>query len=228
MRLNAYLSQAGIASRRKADLLIKAGRVTVNGKTGQLNDNINDSDKVEIDSQPVDLQKLRYTLFNKPIGVVTTVSDPQNRKTVISLVKTDEKIVPVGRLDQGTSGALLLTNDGQLAYRLTHPKFRLDKTYEVKVKGKIDNKILDLLSNGIELDDGKTAPATATMKNDNTIVLTIHEGRKRQVRKMIKATGLQLVSLHRSKYGPLAINDLKAGEWRDLSAAEIKHLKMLQ
>src|SRR4051812_47813065 len=102
MRLNAYLSQAGIPSRCKADLLIKAGRVTVNGKTGQLNDNINDSDKVEIDSQPVDLQKLRYTLFNKPIGVVTTVSDPQNRKTVISLVKTDEKIVPVGRLDQGT------------------------------------------------------------------------------------------------------------------------------
>jgi 23S rRNA pseudouridine2605 synthase len=222
MRLNAYLSQAGVASRRNADKLIKAGRVKVNGRTGQMNDQVTEKDIVEVDSRPVRPQKNRYILLYKPAGVITTTSDPRGRSKVVDLVKIDEKVVPVGRLDQDTTGALLLTNDGQLAYRLTHPKFNFEKTYEVKVKGKVDKKILDLLSNGVELDDGKTAPARATKKADGIIELTIHEGRKRQVKRMIKAVGLELVSLHRSGYGSFNLNGLRPGQWRDLSAAEIK------
>jgi pseudouridine synthase len=228
VRLNAFLSQTGVASRRQADQLIKAGRVRVNGRTGQLNDQVGAQDLVEIDTQPVKPQKYRYVLLYKPAGTVTTARDPQGRPTVISLVKTKEKISPVGRLDKDTTGVLLLTNDGQLAYSLTHPKFNFDKTYEAKVKGEITQEILDLLSNGIGLADGKTAAAAAAKTGPDTIELTIHEGRKRQVKRMIKAVGLELVSLHRSYYGPLGLQGLKPGQWCDLSAAEIKQLKVLQ
>jgi 23S rRNA pseudouridine2605 synthase len=224
MRLNAYLSQAGVASRRNADKLIKAGQVKVNGRTGQLNDQVTEKDIVEVDSRPVRAQKNRYILLYKPAGVITTTSDPRGRSTVVDLVKAAEKVVPVGRLDQDTTGALLLTNDGQLAYRLTHPKFNFEKTYEVKVKGNVDKKVLDLLSNGVELDDCKTAPARAAKKANGLIELTIHEGRKRQVKRMIKAVGLELVSLHRSGYGSFNLDGLRPGQWRDLSAAEIKQL----
>jgi 23S rRNA pseudouridine2605 synthase len=228
VRLNAYLSRAGVASRRKADQLIKGGRVKVNGRPGQLNDQVSIDDVVEVDSQPVKAQNFRYILLHKPAGVVTTTSDPQRRPTVVSLIKTKEKVVPVGRLDIDTTGALLLTNDGQLAYRLTHPRFNFSKTYEVKVKGTINQKILDLLSNGIELEDGLTAAAKAVKKGDSVIELTIHEGRKRQVKRMIKTAGLELVSLHRSGYGHVSLDRLKPGQWRELSAAEIKQLKVLQ
>jgi 23S rRNA pseudouridine2605 synthase len=227
MRLNAYLSLAGVASRRKADLLIKDGRVKVNGQPGNLNDQVSESDLVEVDSKPINLQKYRYVLLHKPAGVVTTANDPRRRPTVTGLINLKEKAVPVGRLDQDTTGALLLTNDGPLAYKLAHPSFEIKKVYQVKVLGRLDNKILDLLSNGVKLEDGITAPAAAITIAPDTIELSLHEGRKRQVKRMIKAVGLQFVSLHRSQYGPLKLDGLNPGQWRELSDREVKQLKSI-
>src|SRR5512133_1831222 len=152
MRLNAYLARAGGASRRKADELIKAGRVTVNGEPGQLNTFVERADRVAVDGQPVAAQRLAYVLLNKPAGVVTTARDPQGRPTVVDLVDLPERVVPVGRLDVDTTGALLLTNDGPLAHRLAHPRYGVEKTYEVEVEGRPDEKALERLARGIELE----------------------------------------------------------------------------
>src|SRR5215813_1444577 len=159
MRLNAFLAQTGVASRRSADELIKAGRVTVNGEAGQLNTVVGAHDRVEVDGQQVERQRLRYVLLHKPAGVVTTASDPQGRPTVVELVPDEPRVVPVGRLDAGTTGALLLTNDGELAHRLAHPRYGVEKVYEATVQGEPSDDDLEHLAEGVELDDGVTAPA---------------------------------------------------------------------
>src|SRR6266550_2475977 len=163
MRLNAYLARAGVASRRGADELIKAGRVTVNGELGQLNTFVTGQDRVEVDGDPVSAQKLRYVLLHKPAGTVTTASDPQGRPTVLDLVDVPERVVPVGRLDADTTGALLLTNDGPLAHRLAHPRYGVEKVYEAEVEGRPGPDALRRLEEGVELEDGRTAPARARL-----------------------------------------------------------------
>ena len=225
MRLNAYLAMAGVSSRRGADKLIKAGRVSVNGKQGQLNDHVSDTDDVRVNGRRVGSQRLRYILLNKPAGYITTLKDPENRVKVTDLVKIDERVVPVGRLDFNTTGALLLTNDGELANKLMHPSFEIDKVYEAEVEGDITEEILNMLSNGIKLEDGKTAPAKVQKLSDNKIELIIHEGRNHQVKRMLAAVGLGVKKLHRSKYGSLTVEGLKPGQWRDLTPAEISSLK---
>src|ERR671937_1028624 len=159
MRLNAYLARAGVASRRKADELIKAGRVTVNGERGQLNTFVQSRDRVAVDGEAVTPQRLAYVLLHKPAGTVTTAHDPQGRPTVVELVDLPERVVPVGRLDVDTTGALLLTNDGPLAHRLAHPRYGVEKVYEVEVEGDPPPAVLRRLAQGVELDDGRTAPA---------------------------------------------------------------------
>ena len=159
MRLNAYLARAGVASRRGADELIKAGRVTVNGEPGQLNTFVQAADRVEVDGRGVAKQRLAHLLLNKPAGVVTTASDPRGRPTVIDLVPGEPRVVPVGRLDFETTGALLLTNDGPLAHRLAHPRYGVEKTYVVDVEGTPSDAVLQELRDGVELEDGRTAPA---------------------------------------------------------------------
>jgi 23S rRNA pseudouridine2605 synthase len=225
MRLNAFLARAGVASRRGADRLIKAGRVSVNGKPGQLNDDVSDADDIKLNGRRISGQQLRYILLNKPAGYITTLKDPENRVKVTDLVKIPERVVPVGRLDFNTTGILLLTNDGELTNKLMHPSFGIDKTYEAQVEGTVTAETLNKLSIGVNLEDGKTAPAKARKLADNKIELTIHEGRNHQVKRMLEVVGLQTTKLHRSKYGPLDIGDLKPGRWRDLTQDEISSLQ---
>ena len=225
MRLNAYLARAGVASRRKADELIKAGRVTVNGEPGQLNTFVESRDRVEVDGRPVAKQPLAYVLLHKPAGVVTTARDPQERRTVVELVPREPRVVPVGRLDVDTTGALLLTNDGELAHRLAHPRYGVEKTYVAEVEGDPDGATLAALARGVELDDGVTAPACARRLRRGVVELTIHEGRNRQVRRMLEAVGHPVRVLHRSGYAGLGVDDLPPGAWRELTAAEVSRLR---
>ena len=225
MRLNAYLARAWVASRRGADELIKAGRVKVNDEPGQLNKEVSDKDLVTLDDKPVQIQTLRYILLYKPAGTVTTLKDPQGRRKVTDLVDIAERVIPVGRLDYDTSGALLLTNDGELAHKLMHPSFEIDKVYEAEVKDHVTPKMLELLSSPILLEDGPTAPAKVRKLADNKIELIIHEGRKHQVKHMLAAVSLPLKRLHRSKYDSLNLSGLNPGQWRDLTTEEVAQLK---
>ncbi len=225
MRLNAYLARAGIASRRKADELIKAGRVTVNGEPGQLNTVVGARDRVEVDGRTVAKQQLAYVLLHKPAGAVTTASDPQGRRTVVDLVKHLSRIVPVGRLDADTTGALLLTNDGELAHRLAHPRYGVEKTYVVDVEGKPSDAALRALETGVELEDGRTAPARVRRLARSRVELTIHEGRKHQVKRMLEAVGHPVTRLHRSAYAEISADDLAPGAWRELVGDEVAELK---
>jgi 23S rRNA pseudouridine2605 synthase len=225
MRLNAYLARAGVSSRRAADELIKAGRVTVNGEPGQLNTFVERGDEVEVDGRPVAAQELTYVLLHKPAGTVTTARDPQGRPTVVELVDLPERVVPVGRLDADTTGALLLTNDGPLAHRLAHPRYGVEKVYEVEVEGKPDEEALRRLAQGVELEDGLTARAAARRLAPSKIELTLHEGRKHQVKRMCEAVGYPVVRLHRPRYASLELGELAPGAWRELSAAEVAELK---
>ena len=226
MRLNAYLARAGVASRRKADELIKAGRVTVNGEPGLLNTFVGARDRVEVDGRTVERQRLAHVLLHKPAGVVTTASDPQGRPTVVELVDLPERVVPVGRLDADTTGALLLTNDGDLAHRLAHPRYGVEKTYVVDVVGEPDNEAMRALREGVQLDDGRTAPARARRLAPSRVELTIHEGRKHQVKRMLAAVGHPVTRLHRSAYAGFTANDLEPGTWRELSAEEVARLSV--
>jgi pseudouridine synthase len=225
MRLNAWLARAGVASRRKADELIKAGRVTVNGEPGQLNTFVQATDDVRLDGELLAKQKLAYVLLHKPAGVVTTASDPQGRKTVVDLVEHGSRVVPVGRLDADTTGALLLTNDGELAHRLAHPRYEVDKVYVVDVEGDPDAEALRALEQGVELDDGRTAPARARRLAPGRVEVTVHEGRKHQVKRMLEAVGHPVRSLHRARYAQLTVDDLAPGAWRELTRDEIEALR---
>ena len=227
MRLNAYLARAGVASRRAADELIKAGRVRVNGEPGELNTFVGSGDSVEVDGRPVGKQRLAHLLLNKPAGVVTTARDPQGRPTVVGLVPADPRVVPVGRLDADTTGALLLTNDGQLAHRLAHPRYLVDKVYEVEVEGDPSPEALRGLEQGIDLDDGRTAPARVRKLGRGRIELTIREGRKHQVKRMCEAVGHPVRRLHRSRYGGLDVKGLAPGESRLLTREEVAALRRL-
>jgi 23S rRNA pseudouridine2605 synthase len=225
MRLNAWLARAGVASRRGADELIKAGRVTVNGAPGQLNTFVRADDDVRLDGRPLQKQRLAYVLLHKPAGVVATARDPQGRPTVVGLVGHQSRVVPVGRLDADTTGALLLTNDGELAHRLAHPRYEVDKVYVAEVEGRPGDATLKRLADGLELDDGPTAPARVRRLGPSTVELTIHEGRNRQVRRMLDAVGHPVRTLHRSRYGPLTLEGLEPGAWRELEPSEVEALR---
>jgi 23S rRNA pseudouridine2605 synthase len=227
VRLNAYLARAGVASRRAADELIKDGRVLVNGAPGELNTFVGSGDWVEVDGRPVGKQRLAHLLLNKPAGVVTTARDPQGRPTVMRTIPPKPRVVPVGRLDADTTGALLLTNDGQLAHRLAHPRYRVDKVYEVDVEGNPPAAALHRLEAGVELDDGPTAPARVRKLGRARIELTIHEGRKHQVKRMCEAVGYPVLRLHRSRYAGLGLKGLAPGEARPLTREEVAALRRL-
>jgi 23S rRNA pseudouridine2605 synthase len=229
MRLNAYLARAGVASRRRADELISAGRVLVNGARGELNTIVGARDVVEVDGERLEAQPLAYVLLHKPAGVVTTARDPQGRKTVVELVPHTPRVVPVGRLDADTTGALLLTNDGQLAHRLAHPRYGVDKVYEAEVEGVPGDDALRALREGMALEDGATAPAGARLLRrgspSSVLELTLHEGRKHQVKRMCEAVGHPVRRLHRSRYAGLDLRGLEPGEWRELTTDELAALR---
>jgi len=228
MRLNAYLARAGVASRRGADELIREGRVRVNGQTGQLNTVVGRHDVVELDGERVERQSLAYVLLNKPAGVVTTARDPQGRRTVVDLVPAQPRVVPVGRLDVDTTGALLLTNDGGLTHRLAHPRYGAPKVYQVDVEGGSPSASdLAQLRDGIELEDGRTAPAEVRRLGPHRLELTLHEGRKHQVKRMCEAVGHPARRLHRARYAGLDVDGLGPGEWRVLTASEVAALRRL-
>jgi 23S rRNA pseudouridine2605 synthase len=227
MRLNAYLARAGVASRRRADELIKAGRVIVNGVPGQLNTFVSERDVVEVDGRRVTGQRLAYVLLHKPAGVVTTARDPHGRPTVVDLVPHEPRVVPVGRLDADTTGALLLTNDGPLAHRLAHPRYGVEKVYDVDVEGEPADEAVAQLAAGVALDDGPTARAGVRRLGRSRLELTLHEGRKHQVKRMCAAVGHPVVRLHRSRYAGLSLDGLGPGEWRELEPAEVGRLRSL-
>jgi 23S rRNA pseudouridine2605 synthase len=225
MRLNAYLARTGAASRRGADELIKAGRVTVNGAPGELNTFVERADDVRVDGRPVGAQRLRHVLLNKPRGTITTARDPQGRPTVVDLVGGEIRVVPVGRLDRDTTGVLVLTNDGPLAHRLAHPRYRVEKTYVVDVEGEPDDDVVRRLADGVELEDGPTAPARVRRLGPSRLELVLHEGRNRQVRRMLEVVGHPVTKLRRSRYAGLGPGRLRPGDWRDLSRSEVAALR---
>jgi 23S rRNA pseudouridine2605 synthase len=225
VRLNAFLARAGVASRRRSDELIREGRVRVNGEPGELNTVVGARDLVEVDGKRVSAQPLVYVLLHKPAGVVTTASDPHGRPTVVGLVEHEVRVVPVGRLDADTTGVLLLTNDGPLAHRLAHPRYGVRKVYEAEVEGSPDAEALAALREGVELEDGRTAPAEARLSAPGLVELTLHEGRKHQVKRMLEAVGHPVRRLHRSRYAGLGVEGLEPGEWRELSAEEVRELR---
>jgi 23S rRNA pseudouridine2605 synthase len=225
VRLNAYLARAGIASRRRADELIAAGRVRVNGEPGELHTVVGARDVVEVDGERVVPQQLAYVLLHKPAGVVTTAQDPHGRPTVVGLVSHSARVVPVGRLDADTTGALLLTNDGPLAHRLAHPRYGVPKVYEAEVDGEPGDEALRALREGVELEDGRTAPADARLLRSGVVELTLHEGRKHQVKRMLEAVGHPVRRLHRSRYAGLGVDGLEPGEWRELTREEVAALR---
>jgi len=236
-RLQKILAQAGVASRRAAEKLIAEGRVSVNGTTvremGTKADPV--TDNIRVDGRRIKpAETLRYILLNKPAGYVTTRSDPRRRPTVIDLLRgVREYVYPVGRLDYDTEGLLILTNDGDLAARLTHPRHGVARTYEARVAGVPDAGALERLRKGIPLDGRRTLPADVTLLNrgrddrDGVLVMTIREGRNRQVRRMCEAVGHPVNALARTRIGPIGDRRLKPGHWRDLTPSEIRTLKAL-
>ncbi len=227
MRLNAYLARAGVASRRGADELIKAGRVTVNGAPGELNTFVARADEVRVDGRPVGAQRLRHVLLDKPKDTITTARDPQGRPTVVDLVGGDVRVVPVGRLDRNTTGVLLLTNDGPLAHRLAHPRYRVEKVYVADVVGEPGDDAVRRLAEGVELEDGPTAPAAVRSLGPSRLELGLHEGRNRQVRRMLEAVGHPVVRLRRTRYAGLGAGRLRPGQWRELTPGEVRALRRL-
>ena len=234
MRLQKYLALAGIASRRKCEELILDGKIEVNGKIENvLGTKVNpETDEIKYNGKIVKIEEEKvYILLNKPIGYVTTAKEQFGRDKVLDLIKIDKRIVPVGRLDMYTSGALILTNDGDLVNKLTHPKNEIDKTYNATVKGIVTKEDVENLSKGVTIDnDYITKPAKVKIlkidesKKISRIQITIHEGKNRQVRKMCEAINKKVLALHRSKIGSLDVKDLKIGEWRYLTQKEVQIL----
>ena len=235
IRLQKYLADCGIASRRKSEELIKQGQVKVNGKTiTELGTKvIPNKDSVEYNGKKIELKKeYVYILLNKPIGYVTTVKDQFNRDSVLDLVKTNKRLVPVGRLDMYTSGALILTNDGDFVYKVTHPKHEIEKTYTVTIIGIVKEEVVEKLKKGVEIEDYITKPAKVKIlkideeKNQSRLEITIHEGKNRQVRKMCEAIGHKVLALHRSKIAGIDVKDIPLGKWRYLTNKEVNKIKM--
>jgi 23S rRNA pseudouridine2605 synthase len=226
-RLQKILAQAGLGSRRACEELIAAGRVTVNGTLATLGTRADpEVDAIEVDGARVGVrQGLVHYLLNKPAGVVTTAADPQGRPTVVDLVPPEPRVYPVGRLDADTEGLLVLTNDGELANRLTHPSFGVDKEYLAEVEGTPSRGALRRLREGVTLDDGPTAPAKVSLVGDHSLRITIHEGRNRQVRRMCAAVGHPVRRLVRTRFGPLADRRLAPGQARALTQAEVRALE---
>ena len=234
IRLQKYLAQIGIASRRKCEELILDGKILVNGEKVELGRKVNpEKDKIEYLGKIVKLEKKDYTyiLLNKPIGVVTTANDQFDRQTVLDLIKTDKRIVPVGRLDMYTSGALILTDDGDFIYKVTHPKHEITKTYTVTVIGIVAEDDIEKLKSGIKIDEEYvTKPANVRiLKIDNDkkisrVEITIHEGKNRQVRKMCEAIGKKVIAKKKAKIGNIGVKDLKIGTWRYLTKEEVNKL----
>jgi 23S rRNA pseudouridine2605 synthase len=225
-RLQKVLAALGYGSRRTCEGLIADGRVKVNGAVAVLGRRVEvERDAVEVDGRQVSVKPgLVYYMLNKPLGVVSTASDPQGRPTVVSMVPDEPRVFPVGRLDIDTEGLLLLTNDGELTHRLTHPSFGIDKEYLVHVDGDLSPAALRQLRRGVDLDDGLTAPATAAQIAPGLIRLVIHEGRNRQVRRMCEAIGHPVQRLVRVRVGPLRDTSLGPGSWRSLTAREVRDL----
>ena len=233
MRLNKFLSHAGVASRREADRLIAEGRVLVNGQAVlELGTQIDpERDRVRVDGRTIrNDSKPVYVLLNKPAGYVVTLKDPFGRQTVRALIpKLKARVFPVGRLDVDSEGLLLLTNDGELAHRLAHPRFEVKKTYVVRVKGVPDRESLLRLEQGLPIDGRKTAPARAALieqkPGESFLRIEVHEGRKREVRRMCEAIGHPVLELRRTEYAGLTLKHLKTGDWRMLTSAEVVRLK---
>ena len=226
-RLQKVLARVGIGSRRVCEDLIAEGRVLVDGETAVLGRRVDpETALIEVDGAPVGVRPdLVHYVLNKPAGVVTTADDPQGRPTVVGLVPNEPRVFPVGRLDVDTEGLLLLTNDGELAHRLTHPSYGVEKEYVAEVEGSPTRAVLRRLREGVELDDGPTAPARATLVDPSVVRLTIHEGRNRQVRRMCEAVGHSVVRLVRTRIGPLADRSLAPGAWRELTGDEVRSLQ---
>lgn len=233
-RLQKILAAAGVASRREAEKIILAGRVKVNGRLIKELGSKFDAAKcrITVDGSPIAAEKKAYYLFYKPRGVVTTMSDPQKRRTVADYMQElGERVYPVGRLDYNTEGLLLMTNDGDLAQRLTHPSHAINKTYVVKVPGIVPQEKLDLLRVGVKLEDGLTAPAIVNLRsydherNITIFDITIHEGRNRQIRRMCDFIGFPVRDLKRVKMGPLTLQCLSRGKYRELTASELAELQ---
>ncbi len=234
IRLNRFLAISGIDSRRKCDHYILEGRVKVNGETVErLGERIDpEKDRVTFDGKPVKAaQNFVYILLNKPLHTVTTVSDERKRRTVIDILNLPRRLFPVGRLDFNTTGALLITNDGDLAYFLMHPKFEVKKTYRVMLDGLIRPVDLHHFRNGIVMDGRKTAPCKVKelrrIDNCSFLEVELHEGRNRQIRRMFEMLGYQVETLNRVNFAGLNVNDLKPGEWRELTRGEVQRLKKM-
>lgn len=232
MRLNKFLAQCGVASRRKCDDLIVAGRVSVNGKIVQkLGVKIDElSDEVKFDDKPVSLPvTYKYVILNKPSGYITTASDEFNRRTVLDLIPLEDRIFPVGRLDYDTTGLLLLTNDGEMSNLLIHPRYKIEKTYHVLLDKLIKPLALHHLQQGVDLDGKKTAPCKIqqirAVDNCSLLEVRIHEGRNRQIRRMFETFDYQVEELDRIAFGPLTLAGLKRGEWRYLTRPELDELQ---
>ena len=233
IRLQKFLAEAGVASRRKSEELILNGKIKVNGKLiTELGTKVNpEKDKIEYNNKIVQIEKRKvYILLNKPIGYVTTVKDQFQRDSVLDLVKVKERLVPVGRLDMYTSGALILTNDGDFVYKVTHPKHEINKTYTVTLKGIIEKTKVDELRKGIDIGGYITKPAkvkilkTDEEKNISRLEIVIHEGKNRQVRKMCEAIGYKVLAFHRSKIADIGVKDIELGKWRYLSKNEVNKI----
>jgi 23S rRNA pseudouridine2605 synthase len=237
VRLQRYLALAGIASRRAAEELIVAGRVSVNGSiVRELGSKVEDDSRVAVDGRPVRMPNREVLVLHKPAGVVTTMHDPEGRRTVDDIVRAARgenaaRLVPVGRLDYDTSGLLLLTNDGDLAFALTHPRFGVDKVYRATLQGRLESDAVERLRKGIMLEGRRTAPATlrvvAASRDRSTVDLTLHEGRYRQVRRMFEAVGHPLIALTRLRFGPVSLGSLRPAQTRELTPSERKALDVL-
>lgn len=226
-RLQKVLSRAGFGSRRVCDELIEQGRVSVNGVMANPGCRVSiETSKIEVDGVPVSvLDGLVYYLLNKPVGVISTADDPQGRSTVVDLVPSEPRVHPVGRLDLDTEGLLLLTNDGDLTFRLTHPSFGIEKEYLAQVRGTPTRAALRRLREGVELEDGLTSPAKASLQPPNLLTITIHEGRNRQVRRMCESVGYPVERLVRTRIGPITDRRLAPGSWRMLTQGELRSLE---
>jgi 23S rRNA pseudouridine2605 synthase len=230
MNLSVYLARAGVGSRRSCDELIREGRVTLRGEVVSFpREKVEEGDEVAVDGEVVALRELRYVLVNKPRGVACTRSDPHADRVIVDLVPNGRTLFPVGRLDVDTTGLIILTNDGVLANRLMHPRYGVVKTYIARVRGRVGKRALAALREGVELEDGVTAPAEARLHKQSAktavLELSVHEGRKRQIKRMLAAVGLPVEELHRRRYGPLNDKGLEIGGFRELSGDEVDALR---